>query len=168
VQGRDRSHRLTPGASRWFSRHRRWVVGGRPLPAHAGSFFDKARKWLFLVGQAGRSLAPSRATAPPRRPRSRSDLPHLRRRSPPGVHRCFSLPNTRVQIWSVHEEGNRLWHGTQFPGTDSAAVVSHAVLLLGLEGTLAPNPRRTRSRSVSRPSTWYNGLPWYAVETANE
>ena len=28
------------------------------------------------------------------------------------VHRCFGLPKTRVEIWSVHHEGHRLSLGT--------------------------------------------------------
>ena len=34
------------------------------------------------------------------------------------VHRYFSLPKTRVQIWSVHDEGDRLLLGSQLLGSE--------------------------------------------------
>jgi hypothetical protein len=34
------------------------------------------------------------------------------------VHRYFSLPKTRVQIWNPHDEGHRLSFGTQLLGSE--------------------------------------------------
>ena len=34
------------------------------------------------------------------------------------VHRYFSLPKTRVQIWNLHDEGHRLSLGTQLLGSE--------------------------------------------------
>ena len=34
------------------------------------------------------------------------------------VHRYFSMPKTRVQIWSLHDEGNRLSLGSQLLGSE--------------------------------------------------
>ena len=34
------------------------------------------------------------------------------------VHRYFSQPKTRVQIWNLHDEGHRLSLGTQLLGSE--------------------------------------------------
>ena len=118
MEGRDRSHRLTPGAS---SDSRaiadRWQAGklSRLTP---GAF----------SARHGNGYSPSGKLRSPRthpeEPLRQDDRGHgMIFRSFHGslrlvVHRYFSLPKTRVQIWNLPDEGHRLSLGTQLLGCE--------------------------------------------------